>query len=309
MRRYRLIFATLFAWAAISCESATEEVDSSLEVGFYSNSIQTRTTYDESGSYIWEQGDRVKIYAWVDGAQSSYIEYSAAPRIDATKCDLVPATTEIITYPNGSGEMILRAYYPDMEEDDSDSIITFSIADQSDLGAIDLMIANEQIVNYSITNRPTIGFDFVHQLAQISINVKSADSSISDFSSLRATLNEEATTNNFTFYTTKDYNLEDGTSSNPISSTEAIELTCEENIITAILHPGYTYVLLRLYIEDMQYDCYFEDTLTSGVSSNYELVLGDNVIVNIGECSVGEWGDGGTNSSLTPSQGDESDLN
>lgn len=321
MNMKKLIILSLAVVAMAGCQK-DDNLGSSQSgnvVSFSSESLSTRLN---SISQEWEANDKVGIFMYNhDKTAYTYnnIEYAATPNSDASTAKFTAvASGSAIEYPNGV-DVAFNAYYPHDSQmvvgsTLDESYTTIDISDQSDLGAIDLMVAGEKTVEWSSTSTSTpVAFSFEHKLTKLVFNVET-QYSVEDISDLRASLSS-------VIGKEVKYNLL-GQQVATLSSTDLetpIELYVEYDAadktkatITAILHPSSSEVDLYFSLgydfasADPDANCNYivdlflsQSSLVAGYQYQYSVILGEEDAKFTGDTQITPWEDGvPTDSSL-----------
>lgn len=159
MKRFFIVALAIVAMSSCNKTELYTETQEQIAAQFTSSEIATRTSGDS-----WIDGDRVGISMYSNGDITTPLaenyEYSSDASGNFTE------QRDPIYYP-ASGTVDFYAYYP-YQSVMSDNIYLADISDQSDIGAIDFMIATLSDVSKSSLAQKLY---FNHSLAMIELNV------------------------------------------------------------------------------------------------------------------------------------------
>lgn len=202
------VIATLFS----ACKKSSPGDSDQSEVQFTSaiqGQLQGRMTGD-----AFEAADAIGVFMKSAGATFSSASYQNKQYLYGTSGTFTAANAEERIYYPESGNVDFVAYYP--YQDGANSTYAVNVADQGDLGAIDLLYATaENLVANSGTPRLT----FTHELSKVEITVN-AGAGVADLNGLTVTFKN--------FATTASYDL----------ATQSLESSGNEADIAAKLTPN-----------------------------------------------------------------------
>ncbi|MFI3319911.1 MAG: fimbrillin family protein [Rikenellaceae bacterium] len=275
MKKITLFALALAALASCSKDSSNPASNDPVEVTF-SSAIETRA----SGT-SWSANDEIGIFM-LDGTDN--IDILSSNVAYKTSGDGKFSGSDALIYYPQTGTVDFLAYYP-YQSDMVDYSYSINTADQSDLEAIDLMIATK--VEDLTETSGTASLSFKHELCEVIFNLQS-NGSLTDeeLEGLSATLGSVLTTN--------AYDISDS-SFGTAAGADTIDLNVSEDgkTITVILVPQtISAATLTFTLEDgKKFTGSYYETLVSGKSYSYTVPVGQNIF-EVGAATITGWGDG-----------------
>ncbi len=276
MKKITLFALALAVLASCSEESSNDPASNDPVAVTFSSAIETRASGED-----WSENDEIGIFMLDNSDNDNIISSNVAYK---TSGDGKFAGSDVSIYYPQTGTVDFLAYYPYQSTMEGYSY-SINTANQSDLEAIDLMIADK--VTGLNEDSGTASLTFTHELCEVIFNLQSNNSLTDDeLEGLSATLGSISTTNT--------YNISDssfGTAAG--SSTIDLNVSEDGKTITVILVPQtLSGATLTFTLEDgKKFTGSYYETLVSGKSYSYTVPVGQNVF-EVDAATITSWGDG-----------------
>lgn len=171
LQKFAFIISALLFTTLISCDDERNNSPEGDRVkATFTAGISTRVS-----DVMWDVNDAIGL-AMVDAAaQGTILEnvYNRRYYTTTTSGNFIPATPDdIIYFPQNGQEVRFKSYYPYLETVGQDLIIPLSVADQTDMSAIDFMSAVHES-GFSKED-PNVNLRFHHRLSQVIFRVSVA---------------------------------------------------------------------------------------------------------------------------------------
>lgn len=193
-----ICLGTVLAWSAASCSSDVDLTDfdaAGQEVAF--TAMQTRAT-----GTAWTAGDHIGVYMKAAGTALEGTQLTGTTAnvdyVTAAGDGRFAAAGAKLYYPHDGAAVDFVAYYP-YTASVAAGVYPVNVADQADAEAIDLMYADNLKEQTKASGTGALAFS--HQLATVSLTVKSADGNALD--GMKISVADA--------YTTASFNLSDAT--------------------------------------------------------------------------------------------------
>lgn len=283
----RVILAALALAALVGCTN--DVADTSLSSGsvvaqFSATSLISRVVTNSSTTSIWETGDEVGI-SCENGLQN--IKYLAQIGESNTTFKVAVEGNEHLL-PRTS-EAKYSAYYPYGESVATNGYFTSDVSNQSDLGAIDFVVAKEYMS--ASESSPSVAFTFDHKLSKVIFSLYPKQT-LTSFNVSNISLSGVTTV--------AHYNYTDGSKYDDTYTVDAIdivdlEINAENNtvIATAIINPVAlaTDATLTITLDDNSTcSCAITLSPTAGYTYTFTAGMGYNYIT-LGDCTIDPWKD------------------
>ncbi len=284
----RLFAAILTIAAAAGCtegaiEGAMEDSTEQEAVMFSTESVASRVYVDTTdGNTKWSAGDAVGISCSGD---TQNVKYTASIASDVTTFSYSDDTKDQHLLPRTTSATY-AAYYPYQSEG---STYTSDVRDQSDLLAIDMLVAGGVTASES---SPSVSFSFTHALAKLSFTIGANNTlQSSDLEGLKVTLSGVTTIAELNYDGSKI------TSSSPTTGEISLNVSADGTLAEAVINPydissgTLLFVLKNGEVHSISFSL---ADVTAGTKYSYNLDLGYDVPIISSSPTITNWGTGST---------------
>ncbi len=276
------IFIMVALLALVGCSKSNEMNSSQRDELRITSAISTRAS-----GQVWGEKDEIGVYMAESGTTNYFEDENSLYSITSGGSNGEFTSSSPLYYPV-TGYVDILAYYPYSDALVAPTAYGVDVTCQSDLAAIDLMIASKSRV---ASTSQALELNFEHKLSQLNLTIKLSDGTDLDLTKMSVKLLGTSPTAN--------YDLRAGDSDSPISdlgTTTQISLTTNGtgSSVEAIVIPQSLSGAMLLFDFESGESLTATITTTSfaiGQSYNYTATL-SRAKVDLSSATIGSWDDG-----------------